>query len=775
MKNSADTKKIAQNKKKLSTKRKIAIIISSIVLMPIVATAIFVGGFAIWANGIPLDKTLLPTQSALPTFYDNSGQKISYDEDSYLAPNDVPSMLANAFIALEDKRFYSHKGYDVIRMTGAVVNNIKAGKVKEGASTITQQLVKNTHLTHERTLSRKLKEIAIAKKLEEEYSKDEILSMYLSVIYFGNGAYGVKSASRMYFDKDINELSISECATLAGIVKNPKKYSPFANEQDCISRRNLVLSIMKKEGYLNENEYSNAVNSDLNANNKENKSNQNQQKSVVNSYIKKAINEACTSLNITKYQLENSGYDIYANLDVEMQNKAYSILNDKSNYECESIDCQIVVCDNLSHSVCAYVSSINFDISRSCGSVIKPLAVYSPAIDMNILNLATPIVDEKIDFGGYSPQNFGGKYYGDTTVRQAIKKSMNSVAVKTMSYVGVDNARRYLECFGIRTNDSDDNYALALGSLTCGTDSIDIANAYSAFANGGNFCKNSFVKFISDNGRKIYTSDSNSRQIVKKSTADIINSALLDTVQDGTAIALSALPFEICAKTGTQERDDGKNSDAICASYNQDYTMVVWHMSDVGMSEKGGGYPTKQSGKLWKEIRNKHALQPKIKYSDQSIILDVDTYATNRNKAITLASENTPIEYRKSEIFASDMHFEKSTCFDCVCDEDIDFNITKSGGKVTINIDKIQPIYSYKIYCEDALGLRLVWEFCSDDLQNFEISDYPLAIFGYATYTLECYVKTNENAYIQKQSIIYFNNEDYGVKHSELSIEKATF
>lgn len=768
MKNSLDTKKCKQNNKKRSSKKKIAIAISVIFLLPIVTLAVFAGGFAIWAKGISLDKSLLPTQSALPTFYDNVGEKIDYDEDSYIPPKDIPKILANAFVALEDKRFYSHKGFDVVRMGGAILNNLKAGKVKEGASTITQQLVKNTHLSQERTLSRKLKEIAIAIKLEDEYDKDEILSMYLSVIYFGNGAYGVKSASKLYFDKGINELNVEECATLAGIVKNPSKYSPFAKEEDCINRRNLVLSTMKKEGYLSENEYSNAVNAPLLAKDGNNKKSNNQQKSTLNPYIKKAINEACAVLGITKYQLENSGYDIFTNLDANLQSQAYSILKDKSNYESEKVEGQIVLVNNLTHSICAYASTLNYDVSRSCGSVIKPLAVYAPAIDMNMINLATPIVDEVVDFNGYSPKNFGGKYYGDTTIRQAIKKSMNSVAVKTMSYLGVDNARRYLSEFGIKTSDKDNNFSLALGSLTHGVDSINIANAYSTFANNGKFCKNSFVKFISDNGRKIYTAEPKQEQIIKKSTVDIINSVLLDTVKDGTAIALSTLPFEISAKTGTQEREDGKNSDTFCASYNQDFTMVVWHGCDDGMSEKGGGHASRQSGKLWKKISDAYPMQPKIEYSDESVVLSVDTYATQRNKSVTIASENTPLEYRKNEMFARESHFEKSTCFDCVCDDDIDFNVTKSLGKVLVEIGKIKPIYSYEMYCEDALGKRLITSFVGGQCDTFETIDTPLAIFGYATYTLVCKVTTNENAQIQKQIIIYCDNEDYSIDYSNL-------
>ena len=158
--------------------------------------------FSLWADSLTIDKSLLPVANNVPTFYDIDGNEMDYQSDNFLNPDEIPSNLKNAFVALEDKRFYDHNGYDTYRIAGAFAKNIIKGGVVEGASTITQQLIKNTHLTFEKTMSRKVKEIALATKLEEIYAKDEILSMYLSVIYFGNGAYGVKSASKLYFDKD---------------------------------------------------------------------------------------------------------------------------------------------------------------------------------------------------------------------------------------------------------------------------------------------------------------------------------------------------------------------------------------------------------------------------------------------------------------------------------------------------------------------------------------------------------------------------------------------
>ena len=194
----------------------------------LIALSIFLVCFNVWANGLTINKSLLPMANNPPIFYDIDGNELDYKSDNYLKPEEISNNLKFAFVALEDKRFYEHNGFDTYRIVGAMAKNISSGGVIEGASTITQQLIKNTHLNFEKTITRKFKEIALATKLEQMYTKDEILSMYLSVIYFGNGAYGVKSASKLYFGKDVKDLTLAECATLAGIIKNPSKYWPIS-------------------------------------------------------------------------------------------------------------------------------------------------------------------------------------------------------------------------------------------------------------------------------------------------------------------------------------------------------------------------------------------------------------------------------------------------------------------------------------------------------------------------------------------------------------------
>ena len=643
-------------------------------------------------------------------------------------------------------------------MAGALFSNIKSQSLKEGASTITQQLVKNTHLSHEKTVSRKLKEIAIASNIEKEYSKDEILAMYLSVIYFGNGAYGVKQASKLYFDKGLNELNLAECATLAGIVKNPKKYSPFSDENQCVSRRNLVLSVMKKEGYIDNDTFEKTTVLPLiSAKNKTKSGTLNGR--ICDLYINSAINEICDKFDITKYELSNSAFKIYLNLDLNLQRQIASIGKNSSLYSTDKIDSAVIVLNNDNHSVAAYWSNLPYQVKRQAGSSLKPLAVYAPALDMNVVTLATPITDERVSYGDFSPTNYGDIYYGDTTIRQAIKKSMNSVSVKTMSYIGVDNSVDYLKKLGIYSSEADKNYALALGAISNGVQLKEIADAYATFASEGNFQKASFINYVTKNDRKIYSDNRAALQkALKASTCDQINSALLDTVKDGTAITLSALDFDVCAKTGTVERQDGKNSDAWCASYNNDFTVVVWHGSDDGMNEKGGGFSTKHCLNVWQTIEKEHRLEKTIKKSNSSVVLDVDLYATKQNKSVMIANDNTPSEYRKQEIFSIDNQYEMSSCFEIVPPEKSDFNVEKNANGVTITINT-DEIYSYRVSRIDMTGETILSSVDGKTSGSLHLFDAPLVLNDFVRYKVECFVTCNPTARSMSEKEVYIERE----------------
>ncbi|MFR6640125.1 MAG: transglycosylase domain-containing protein [Christensenellales bacterium] len=232
--------------------------------------------------------------------------------------NTLPAYVPNAFIAVEDKRFYSHKGVDPYRMAGAALRNLAAGSFKEGASTITQQLVKNTHLKNEKTLSRKIQEIRIARDLERRESKEKIMETYLGVLYFGNNAYGIDGAARLYFGKSAKKLTLAESATLAGVINSPAVYDPFENPGKCVERRNLVLKKMFENGFISKNEYETAKSAQLVTNGVERAQNQ---------FVNACINEACTKTGLGKDELLNKNVVIRTAYDEKLQNKVTDIID----------------------------------------------------------------------------------------------------------------------------------------------------------------------------------------------------------------------------------------------------------------------------------------------------------------------------------------------------------------------------------------------------------------------------------------------------------------
>ncbi len=767
MKNKTLNENLSETALKKKKRKRIALAVCScIVLLPLLAAAIAVGAFAAWANTQTIDKSLLPTAQALPVFYDIDGNVIQTEQSDFVTVDEISDNLRFAFVALEDKRFYEHKGYDIVRMGGAMLKNIKAGSIREGASTITQQLVKNTHLTHERTLSRKLKELAISIQLEKQYKKDEILSMYLSVIYFGNGAHGVKQAANLYFGKNISELTLSECAALAGIIRNPAKYSPVSNPEQCKERRNVALSAMFEQGYIDENAYMSAQAEPVITKNKGSNGAQNER--IYEFYVNQVRNEVCSALGITKYQLSNSGLEIYTNLDTSLQLELEKNRVDGANYESQEVNSVSVIIDNATGAVLAHSSSYPYAISRQAGSVLKPLAVYAPALDGGYVSLATPIVDEEIDFGGFSPSNFGGTYYGDTTVREAIKKSMNSVSVKIIDYIGVNMSAKSLANFGIELTDDDKNYALALGATSKGVSPLAVASGYSALARGGDYISATYVRYVVDKGEKVVSNElppasyqtelhhtRRCNRAVSNATAALITSALTDTVRDGTAKSLSTLPFEVAAKTGTAQRADGKNGDAWCASYNPQYTVLVWHGNDIGMTEKGGGYPTRHAAKIWNGISGGKQLESRFPECSDICDVEVDVYSSALNRKVVAATENTPLEYRKIEYFPVNAFPDATgSKFDSI--EPFDLRLKSENGVVSISFDT-ENIYSYELYRTDISGSALIYASVGNG-EICEIFDRPLSMNSKVEYTLICHLSGNEEISASSSSSIFVDN-----------------
>ena len=656
--------------------------------------------FSVWSDSLTVDKSLLPMANNLPTFYDIDGNEIEYQSDNHLKPDEIPDNLKNAFIALEDKRFYKHNGFDTYRIAGAIAKNIAKGGVVEGASTITQQLIKNTHLTFEKTMSRKANEIALATKLEQMYTKDEIIAMYLSVIYFGNGAYGVKSASKLYFDKDVNDLTLAECATLAGIVKNPNKFSPKNYPENCKNRRNVVLDVMQEQGYITNSQMINASNENISIVT-------NKKGEISKFFINLAIDDVCKKLDITKHQLNNSGYKIYTTYSPKVQEILYENSNLTENFSQNEIENSSVVIDNKTGYVLAYDSSLSYQIFRQGGSTLKPLVVYAPALENNTVTLATPVDDSQIKIGNWTPKNYNGKYLGTTNVREGIKQSSNTVAVKVATYVGENKMHQYAQRFGLTVSENDKNLTLALGATEKGQSPLQIARAYATFPNEGYIPTTTFIRCVTDNDRKIYSFNEENTQIISSDTAYLVEDCLVDTVKNGTARTLGALPFIVASKTGTVSNNNGQNTDGWNVSFCDKYTLAVWHGN---ANETGGGHPTKHAYNIWKNLyekTEKSTFQKGFERPNSVISLPVDTYSTSKLNSVTLATDNTPQKYVKNELFkqSNKVDFENSL-FEHYS---VNFEISVKDADKTVEINfKTEDIYTYYIVRTDPLGSKTI-------------------------------------------------------------------
>ena len=694
-----ETLTAGDKRRKVLKKAAAGVLIALAVLTVLCGAALF-GGWLWFRESVEkaeFDPALLPTATALPVVLDRHGNELAYAADNFIEPGSLPRRVTDAFVALEDKRFYSHKGYDPKGMLRAVIKNIGAGRTVEGASTITQQLVKNTHLSAERTLERKLKEIAIAAKIEQNYSKDEILSMYLSVIYFGSGAYGIKEASRVYFGCAPEELTVAQAATLAGILKNPAEYSPKNHPENAVARRDLVLDVMYREGCLTAAERDEAKAEELVL------AETPEERDPAARYVAEAVREACELLGITEYELGNSGLTVLTAYDPSAQSALVRETENAAVYSSPEVDGEAVLIDNATGEIVAYHNTTGYEVRRQAGSAMKPLAVYAPALDAGVITLATPVRDELTDFGGWQPQNFGGNHLGDITPREALKRSVNTVAVKVLSYLGAGRAAEKCRMLGLPLTSEDENLALALGSTQKGVSPVELAGAYSALAREGNFIEPHFVRAVVKDGARVAAHPNTATRVFSPDASALVTDCLVDTVRDGTARTLSSLPFEVAAKTGTVERSDGVNTDAWSVSYTTEATLAVWH-GGTDMTELGGGHPTRHAANIWKTICSEEIPAP-FALPRTVVKKRVDAFSTFSSGKTVLALPGTPEKYVFEELFSSSrLPDAEGSRFLSALPE---FTLAADGGSAVLTLTAEEP-FLYAIYCADALGERRV-------------------------------------------------------------------
>lgn len=509
-----------------------------------------------------------------------TGDPVQYDQ--------IPKLLVDAFVATEDRRFFEHQGVDIWSIGRAAVRDIVARSAVEGGSTITQQLAKNVFLNDDKTFFRKATELSIALAIERKMTKEEIITTYLNRIFFGKGAYGIKEASETYFGvTDLNKLKVWQIATLAGLPKAPSRYNPQSNPDLSKERRGVVLQLMADQGYITQAEAKEAAAVDYNYNASAKDKDKNYE-----AFIEYAMQEAEDVTGLTSDDLNRGGYKIYTTMDAKAQQNLETSFQNNDLFEKSSDDVPVqgsmVIVNNDTAGIVALLGGRNYNTGnfsrvtsrRQPGSAFKPIISYAPALESGKFNPNSLLSNEKQCFGNYCPTNLHG-YTSTVTMDEAIQDSINIPAVWTLNQIGIDSGLAFAKSVGFSLTDQDRNLALALGGLSTGTNTLEMAQAYRTFADGGTYTPAYAVKSIVDSGGdEIYKNKADSSQVISKQTANEMTQMLEDVVNDGTG-KRAQINRPVAGKTGTTQHGiegfrSSANRDAWFVGYTKEWTAAVW-------------------------------------------------------------------------------------------------------------------------------------------------------------------------------------------------------
>ena len=578
-----------KSKKKKHFVRNLLLTISLLMLL-----ILSFGGYQTYAyiNEAPKleeNELSLPQSS---TIYDADGNKITdivgKEHRKVVSFDEIPEHVVNAFIAVEDVRYWEHNGVDLKRIGGAVVANIQDGFGAEGASTITQQVVKNMMLEPQKTVKRKVQEAYLAIQLEKNYTKEEILEMYLNKIYFGEGAYGIATAAHTYFNKSLDELSTAEAALLAGLPQRPSGYDPYKHPDLASDRRATVLNLMEKHGFISKEEHDKAESVAVQDMIVEKQS----QQTTNDAFIDQVINDL-EKAGIPEDALYSGGLEIHTTLDQKAQKVVDNALttNDVVNYPDEKFRTGVSLIDTQSGAIRAIGGNrqsgeddvqkgFNYatQLKRSPGSTIKPILDYGPAIEKFKWSTNKQLVDEKLVLNGKPFSNWNNEFQGSVSIREALKWSYNIPAIKAFMKVGGEEAQAFAKKLGISIEETYPSYAI--GGFKKGISPLQLSGAYAAFGSGGNFHQPySVEKVVYPNGKEMKLA-SESERAMSEGTAYMITDMLRTVVNEGTGMQAAIDGLDVAGKTGTTNLDDSINgegtSDEWFSGYTTNYTVSIW-------------------------------------------------------------------------------------------------------------------------------------------------------------------------------------------------------
>ena len=573
--------------------------------------------FGYYASKAPTlsEKDLIATTSS--KIYDNQNNLIAdlgAEKRINVKTNEIPTDLVNAIVAIEDHRFFNHRGVDFIRIGGAFFSNLRGGR--QGGSTLTQQLIKLTYFStssSDQTLSRKIQEAWLATQLEQKATKQEILTYYINKVYMSNGNYGMQTAARSYYAKDLKDLSLPQVALLAGMPQAPNQYDPYTNPEAALQRRNLVLKEMLDMKSITNEQYESAVNTPV-TDGLQSLTGSSNYPAYMDNYLKEVIQQVEEE---TGYNVLTTGMDVYTNVDTAAQKRLWDIYNSDEyvNYPDNELQVASTIIDVTNGKVIAQLgsrhqsSNVSFgtnqavETNRDWGSTMKPISDYAPAIEYEEYNsTGVTIPDTPYNFPGTNTQinNWDRQYYGNISMVYALQQSRNVTAVRALEKVGLKKAQKFLSSIGIDYPEMV--YANAISSNTSdssnkyGASSEKMAAAYATFANGGTYYKPQYVNRVvfSDGTTKNF--DTSGTRVMKEATAYMMTDMLKSVITAGLGYNANISGLYHAGKTGTSNYADNE-----LKKLTKDYS----YSSIVTPDESFVGYTTQYSMAVWTGYTNR--------------------------------------------------------------------------------------------------------------------------------------------------------------------------
>ncbi|AVQ99204.1 penicillin-binding protein [Oceanobacillus iheyensis] len=708
----------ARRKQKKSSKKPLWKKILLIMLLIFIIMGIGAGATAAYwiATAPDLDESKLsdPLASQIldkdgevfATLGEEKRTKISYD--------DLPQVLIDAVTATEDARFFEHSGIDLRRIGGAVIANFKNGFGSEGASTITQQVVEKSFLSAEKKISLKVQEQWLALKLEREYSKEEILEMYLNKIFYGSGAYGVAKAAETYFGKkDLSELTLAEAAILAGLPQRPTAYNPYENPELTKERMDTVLTLMVRHGKISQEDADEAREVDIPSMLAGVSENSIPYKDFLKQ-VQREVEEKVDGADIY-----TDGLKIQTTIDTSIQEHVEFLLTDSEEnpipYPDDEMQAGMTVLDTKNGAIRAIGGSrngngtgYNYAIQggQQPGSTMKPLVAYGPAIEFNKMSTYHQINDDKpYDYGGDSPiRNWNRSYAGWMSARHALNQSLNVPAVKTLEEVGYDKAQGFAESLGIKFADDSVTIGDAIGGTGTNVTPLQMAGAYRAFGNEGLYNDPYAVTSVEFPDGRTVELKPEAEAVMADYTAYMITDMLKTVITDGTGAQANVPGVTVAGKTGTTSLSDESGSpDSWFTGYSTNYTISVWT----------GGYTNEDGNRM--AIPNGQTKIPHALFSNTMAEISKDMENTDFVKpdsVVEAAVEKgsrpaaRPSDYTPSSQIVTEL-FVKGT----------------EPDDTSEKFDELDPVSGLSAsYNEDSNAIEVTWDYDGDADVSFEVS-----------------------------------------------------